>query len=145
MADRLSREERSALMSRIKSRDTGPEIALRRALFGRGLRFRIHRRGLPGKPDIVFVSKRVAVFCHGCFWHGHEGCYRAPKTNMEFWSRKLAANMDRDRRNRMALEAMGWRVVQVWECHIRRDIDTVVNSIVSLLSLPFSPPSGCAL
>lgn len=126
-------------MSRIRSKNTKPERALRSALFRRGLRFRIHRKGMPGKPDIVFVSKRVAVFCHGCFWHGHEGCYRAPKTNTEFWSSKLAANRARDERDRMALEHMGWRVVQVWECDIRRNLSSVVDGILLLLSHPPFP------
>lgn len=139
--DSLSPERRSALMSRIRSKNTKPEMALRRALFGRGLRYRIHRKGLSGSPDIVFPGKRVAVFCHGCFWHGHEGCYRAPKTNQEFWSSKLENNRSRDERNKRELENQGWRVLQVWECDIKKNIGVVVDNIVLLLS---SSPFGRA-
>jgi len=130
MADSLSKEARSSLMSRVKSKNTKPELALRRALFKRGLRFRIHGKGLPGKPDIVFKGRRLVVFCHGCFWHGHEGCYRRPKTNISFWDAKLEANRARDCRNRIELETMGWRVIQVWECDISRNIEEVVENII---------------
>jgi DNA mismatch endonuclease, patch repair protein len=131
--DPLSPEQRSALMSRIRSKDTRPEMELRRALFRRGFRYRIHRKGLPGKPDIVFAKARLAVFCHGCFWHGHEGCYKAPATNAEFWKSKLDRNKARDENNKRDLESLGWRVLQVWECHIYNNIDAVVYNIASIL------------
>jgi DNA mismatch endonuclease (patch repair protein) len=115
--DTLSPKQRSALMSRIKGRDTGPEMAVRRLLFGLGYRYRVHVRRLPGKPDIVFASRRVAIFIHGCFWHRHE-CGRAytPKTRIEFWQAKFAANVKRDKAARRKLAAEGWRTLVIWEC-----------------------------
>ena len=112
---------RSALMSRIRSSGTKPEIAVRRALHALGFRFRLHRRELPGKPDIVLPKYRLAIFVHGCFWHQHAGCRLAsrPKTRGDYWEPKLAANVARDARHAAALGALGWRVATVWECHTR--------------------------
>ncbi len=122
MTDKLSPEARSANMARIRGRDTGPEIAVRKALHAAGFRFRLHRRDLPGKPDIVLPKHRTAVFVHGCFWHRHEGCRNAtsPGTRTEFWQAKFAANVARDARNTAALEAAGWKVVVIWECETER-------------------------
>lgn len=121
-ADVFSPSKRSEVMRAVRSRDTGAELALRRALFARGLRYRLHRKDLPGSPDIVFPSARLAVFVHGCFWHGHD-CprgARAPKSNAEYWSAKIARTRIRDARNAAALMAAGWRVLVVWECDLAR-------------------------
>lgn len=119
--DRVSREQRSANMARVRSRDTAPELAVRRAAHARGLRFRLHRRDLPGTPDIVFPRARLAVFVHGCFWHRHEECRRAsvPETRATFWQCKFDRNVERDSENASALERLGWRVETIWECETR--------------------------
>lgn len=109
------------MMAGIRGRNTKPEIIVRKALFTSGFRFRLHRRDLPGKPDVVLTSRRVVVFVHGCFWHAHLGCRYAktPSTHREFWKAKLAANVERDQRAREALMSAGWRVLVVWECATR--------------------------
>lgn len=120
MVDFLSPAERSERMSRIRSKDTAPEVALRRALHALGLRFRLHRRDLPGRPDIVLPRHRVAIFVHGCFWHRHTGCGIAttPKSNTLFWVEKFERNVARDARSIVLLEAEGWKVLVVWECEL---------------------------
>jgi DNA mismatch endonuclease (patch repair protein) len=113
---------RSALMARIRSRDTRPELEVRRALHARGLRFRLHRRDLPGTPDIVLPRHRLAILVHGCFWHRHRGCgpLSLPRTRTDYWAQKFAANTKRDRKTAKALAARGWAVEVVWECEARR-------------------------
>lgn len=120
MADVLTREQRRHNMSRIRGRDTKPEMILRRGLHARGMRYSLQRRDLPGRPDIVFSGPRVAVFVHGCFWHGH-GCQlsKLPSTRTEFWSAKIAGNVERDQRAVKALTNAGWRILIVWECATR--------------------------
>lgn len=115
----MSPAKRSALMGRIRGRNTGPEIAVRRLLHAMGYRFRLHARDLPGRPDIVFRSRRAALFVHGCFWHRHD-CDLAytPKTRREFWQRKFDGNVRRDKRIKSELEAAGWRVIIAWECQL---------------------------
>ena len=110
--------QRSALMARVRGKNTKPEIAVRQAAHALGYRFRLHRRGLPGTPDVVFVRQRKAIFVHGCFWHRHEGCNRCttPKTRTVYWEEKFAANQERDARNRHELEAAHWTVLTIWEC-----------------------------
>ena len=105
-------------MSRVRGKDTKPEMAVRRMLHQAGYRFRLHRRDLPGTPDLVFPSRKTAVFVHGCFWHRHEHCRRAstPKTRVEFWKEKFHRNVQRDRVNQNRLEQAGWKVIIVWEC-----------------------------
>ena len=122
MADRLSKEERSELMSHIRSTNTKPEVALRRALWRRGFRYRVNVKNLPGSPDIVLPKHRTVVFVHGCFWHGHNGCkeFTVPKTNTEFWVKKVARNQERDQEVWRKLEAKGWSVVIVWECELMK-------------------------
>lgn len=108
-------------MRAVKSDNTKPEIALRKALFAIGYRYRLNVKTLPGKPDIVFAKYRTAIFVHGCFWHGHQ-CKRGkrvPKTNRAYWTEKIARNKARDRKNVAALRKLGWRVVTVWECKIK--------------------------
>ena len=116
---------RSRNMAAIRGKDTAPELAVRRILNAMGLRFRLHRKDLPGRPDIVMPKHRTVVFVHGCFWHRHEGCRytTTPKTRQEFWQTKFAANVERDRRNRTDLQQLGWRVIVVWECELRQPSD----------------------
>ncbi|GLS35790.1 very short patch repair endonuclease [Mesorhizobium tianshanense] len=120
MVDTLTPAERSERMSRIRSSDTSPELSLRKALHRFGLRYTLANRDLPGKPDIVFRRKRVAVFVHGCFWHRHENCKVAnmPKSNTAFWQAKFGSNVARDQRARTLLEELDWRVEVVWECEL---------------------------
>ena len=120
MADNRTAESRSALMARIGPRNTAPEMIVRRMLHAMGYRFRLHRRDLPGTPDIVLPSRRVAIFVHGCFWHAH-GCKigQPPKTRPEYWLPKLNRNRARDAEKRAALETAGWRVIEVWQCETR--------------------------
>lgn len=124
-AERYARGSRSYIMSRIRGRDTSIEVQVRSYLFRRGLRFRKNDRRYPGHPDVVLPRYHAVVFVNGCFWHRHEGCRYAtvPKTNVEFWTAKLERNRARDERQRHELEAMGWRVLTVWECELRDDRD----------------------
>lgn len=118
MMDRISKEHRSWNMSRIRGRDTKPEKVVRSMLHRMGYRFRLHRRDLPGRPDIVLPKYRTVIFVHGCFWHRHGGCLFAytPKSRREFWQQKFRANRLRDRRSDAALTRLGWRVLVIWEC-----------------------------
>ena len=122
MTDVFTPEQRSAVMARVKGRNTGPELAVRRLLWRAGFRYRLHRRDLPGSPDLAFIGRKLAVFVHGCFWHRHAGCRAAsiPATRAEFWAEKFAANVARDARVQAALRAAGWTVHVVWECETRR-------------------------
>ena len=110
-------------MARFKGKDTKPEINVRKALHAAGRRFRLHRRDLPGKPDIALAKDRTVVLVHGCFWHGHQNCSiaRVPKTQSDFWLAKFETNRARDERVRKALEGLGWRVVVIWECEAKSD------------------------
>lgn len=130
MTDTMSREERSRRMALIRSGDTKPEMLVRRLLHGMGYRYRLHRRNLPGTPDLVFTSRRAVVFVHGCFWHRHAGCplARLPKSRMDFWRPKLEGNRERDVRNVAALESEGWRVLTVWECELK-DMDRLASKL----------------
>ena len=120
MADIMSVADRSRRMSLIRSRDTKPELALRRALHARGHRYRLHVTNLPGKPDIVFGSRKSVIFVNGCFWHGHKCTIgHIPKSNSAFWLAKVATNRNRDARNIRKLRSLGWKVYVVWECRIR--------------------------
>jgi DNA mismatch endonuclease (patch repair protein) len=118
MADVHDPGTRSRNMAAIKGKDTKPEVLLRKLLFSKGFRFRIHRKDLPGKPDIVLPRYHAAIFVQGCFWHGHTGCpmFRLPATRRDFWEAKITANQKRDQRSIAALREMGWRVLEVWEC-----------------------------
>ena len=115
--------KRSAVMRRVKGKDTAPELAVRKALTALGARYRLHRADLPGKPDIVLPGRRLALFVHGCFWHGHDCARgaRVPKQNRDYWLGKVARNRERDAVNRTALEARGWRVETIWECELKAD------------------------
>ena len=110
-------------MSRIKSKGTKPEVTLRKALFAHGFRYRVNVGTLPGKPDIVLPRYKTVIFVHGCFWHLHDGCKYAvmPKSNVDFWKKKLYRNKERDEENQKELEEMGWNVITVWECELKKD------------------------
>ncbi|MGN1189885.1 MAG: very short patch repair endonuclease [Candidatus Ornithospirochaeta sp.] len=118
--DVLTKEERRHTMQAIKGKNTKPEMIVRSYLFKKGLRYRVNVKKLPGTPDIVLKKWRCVVFVNGCFWHGHNGCFILPQTNTEFWKNKIERNINRDRENIHKLEAMGWRVIVVWECEIRK-------------------------
>jgi len=123
-------------MTRIRSKNTKPEMLLRANLFKKGLRYRLHKRELPGKPDIVFVSKRLAVFIHGCFWHQHVACVdgRVPKSNVDYWESKLRRNIERDVTHMRDLARMGWNTMVVWECEILRDVEESTERVIRELS-----------
>lgn len=122
MTDTLTIAERSRLMAKIRGKDTLPEIAVRSLLHRAGYRFRIHVANLPGRPDIVLPKHRTIVFIHGCFWHRHKGCKAAtsPKSHRKFWAEKFRRNVANDRKHERQLRRMGWKVVTLWECQIRR-------------------------
>ena len=146
MADFLTPAERSRRMSKIRSSDTAPEVALRQALHAMGLRFRLHRKDLPGKPDIVLPRHSAVILVHGCFWHRHEGCSIAttPKSNTSFWTDKFARNVARDERVRGQLEELGWKVLVAWECELgsrRRAFDAAGRIARELGRDPASEPA----
>lgn len=123
MADKVSREERSRIMAQVKAKNTAPELKVRKALHAAGYRFRLHRKDLPGHPDIVLPRYRMAVFIHGCFWHGHDcSSFRLPKTNKEYWVHKITRNKMRDAQAVKDLDSMGWRTQIIWECALEEGI-----------------------
>jgi DNA mismatch endonuclease (patch repair protein) len=119
--DHVSEERRSWLMSRVRDKNTTPELKVRKVLHGMGIRFGLHASDLPGKPDIVLRKRRTAIFVHGCFWHRHAGCRYAtvPKSKTAFWRKKFESNAARDRRNALKLRKAGWRVFVVWQCQTK--------------------------
>ena len=121
MVDKLDAGRRSANMARVRGKDTGPEMRVRWVAHRMGLRYRLHRKDLPGKPDLVFPKHRLAIFVHGCFWHRHTGCSRAsaPATRPEFWQAKFEGNVARDERQQKTLKSLGWRVLILWECQLK--------------------------
>lgn len=128
MADTVEPKVRSRMMAAVRGRDTYPEMAVRRALHASGFRYRLRRKDLPGRPDVVLPRHRLAIFVHGCFWHGHD-CRRGrrPTSNTGFWDTKLARNIDRDRAAQDALRAAGWTVEVIWECSLAAGIDRVLT------------------
>lgn len=119
MVDSVSSAIRSEIMSHVRSKDTGPEMIVRRMLHKAGYRYRLHVASLPGNPDLVFAGRRKVIFIHGCFWHLHDcGQARIPKSRVEFWTKKLHANKERDERNLAELRRLGWGVLSVWECQL---------------------------
>lgn len=120
-ADIVTPEQRSRIMSLIKNKNTKPEMVVRSVCHGLGLRYRLYRRDLPGTPDLVLPKHRLCIFVHGCFWHQHPGCKYAcpPKSRLEFWLPKLANNVERDLKAKQQLQALGWKVLVIWECHTK--------------------------
>ncbi len=139
MTDVFDAETRSAVMRRVKGRDTAPELAVRRLVWSLGGRYRLNRADLPGKPDILLAGRKLAIFVHGCFWHGHDCARgaRAPKANREYWTGKIGRNRARDIETRAKLEALGWRVETVWECELK-DLAALETRLGALLRTP--PP-----
>ena len=137
MVDHVSPEIRSRIMASVRSKGTKPEMAVRRALHRLGYRYRLHRKDLPGRPDLTFVSRKKVLFINGCFWHLHPGCSRAriPVSNQEFWTRKLQRNRSRDADNIASLRKLGWDTMTVWQCELR-DLDSALNRIVLFLGQP---------
>lgn len=133
MADVHTPEQRSYNMSRIHSKNTKPEELVRKFLFSQGFRYRKNDARLPGKPDIVLPKYKTVVFVNGCFWHGHEGCryFVWSKNNAEFWKEKITGNIQRDKRNHHLLEEQGWRVLEIWECELKKN--TFQETLVSLV------------
>ena len=121
MPDRLTPSQRHLCMSHIHSRDTKPELLVRRWLWSHGYRYRLNVKGVPGKPDIVMRPYHTAIFVNGCFWHGHEGCCKIPKSNTEFWVNKIRRNQERDQQNYQVLKDNGWHVIVIWECQLKPD------------------------
>lgn len=132
--DVFSRAKRSQIMSRVGGKNTKPEIAVRSLLHSLGYRFRLHRKDLPGKPDITLPKYKKVIFVHGCFWHGHEDCPRSkrPSTNEEFWREKLDKNIERDKETVTALKKLGWDVLTVWACEVK-DTNKLKTKLLSFL------------
>lgn len=134
MVDRLSPKRRSALMSKVRDKNTLPEMRVRRLAHSRGYRYRLHRRDLPGCPDIVFPSRRKIVLVHGCFWHRHPGCSKAtmPKSRVEYWTEKFRRNVERDKETLKELEQADWSVLIIWECQTknRSELKRILDSFL---------------
>lgn len=132
--DKVTIEQRSRNMAAVHGKNTSPELRVRRVLHSMGFRFRLNRKDLPGKPDIVLPKYQLCIFVHGCFWHGHEGCSRSkrPATNKEFWNKKINGNMERDKYNIKKLEEEGWKTLTLWTCEIK-DQQTLKNTLISFL------------
>lgn len=134
MTDVFPESKRSWIMSRVRGKDTSPEIIVRSLIHSLGYRFRLHRKNLPGKPDIIFPCRRKLIFVHGCFWHGHD-CTRGnrvPKTNDVYWKDKIGRNIERDKKHQRELSLLGWRTFVIWECQIK-DVDALRSAIISFL------------
>ena len=135
MADSVSKAKRSDIMARVGSKDTKPELLIRRGLHARGFRFRLHDRKLPGKPDMVFPRYRSVIHVNGCFWHGHScRLYRFPKTNRVYWREKIRRNIERDSANVESLRAGGWRILKIWECCVKGKARQPVEKVLSSAS-----------
>jgi len=133
MADVHSKETRSYNMSKIRNKDTKPEILVRKFLHSQGFRYRLHVKDLPGKPDIVLPKYKTAIFVNGCFWHGHEACkyYVVPKTRTEWWLSKINGNIKKDINSNKLLISKGWKVISVWECKLKKkNIDSTLNDVM---------------
>lgn len=129
MSDVLSKKQRSYCMSKIRGHNTKPELSLRKELWSRGLRYRIHSKVI-GKPDLVFIGAKVAVFVDGCYWHGCPKHFVQPKSNTLFWENKINKNIERDKKVTQQLEAKGWRVIRIWEHEIKQDLDGCVRRVM---------------
>jgi|TARA_R100001143_G_scaffold63230_2_gene69062 DNA mismatch endonuclease (patch repair protein) len=130
-ADIVSTSVRSRMMAAVKGKNTKPELVIRSALHRRGFRFRLHRKDLPGRPDLVFTGRNAVIFVHGCFWHGHDcHLFRWPKSREDFWREKIGSNIERDRNQREALVNAGWRIGTVWECALKGKTRLPFDSVV---------------
>lgn len=134
--DIWDKKKRSEVMSKIRSKNTKPEVLLRKALFAKGFRFRINYKKLPGKPDIVLPKYKTVIFVHGCFWHGHDNCaiFHIPKSNVEYWENKITRNKERDMMNIEKNISLGWKVFVIWECEItKKNIQNIIDRITRSL------------
>ena len=133
MADRITPQHRSWNMSRIKGKDTKPEIAVRQYLFANGFRFRKNDKRYPGKPDIVLPKYHTMIFVHGCFWHRHEGCKQAttPKSRTDFWLEKFQKNVQNDAKHIQELKNMGWKVIVLWECELEKQFEETMRNVIA--------------
>lgn len=136
MTDNISKERRSFIMSRVRSRDTKPEKIVRSILFSQGFRFRLCQKNLPGKPDIVLKKYKTVIFIHGCFWHGHENCKKSglPQSNADFWKNKIERNKQRFNEVAGQLRAQGWKVVVIWECEIRKHFEDTMKKLIEMIT-----------
>lgn len=134
VADNISKTARSKQMSLVKSKNTKPEMFVRKLVHSMGYRYRLHDKKLPGRPDLVFSSRKKVIFVHGCFWHRHENCKlaRLPKSRLEFWKPKLEANKERDQIVQESLRELGWQILVIWECQLR-DIEILREKIIAFL------------
>ena len=134
--DILTKEQRSLNMSKIRSKDTLPELLLRKSLWYMGYRYRLHYKKLPGKPDIVIVKHKIVIFVHGCFWHRHKNCIEAsrPKTNSDYWETKIIKNVKRDKKHKKEIKKLGWNVIVIWECNVKEDINKNVIMLKKVLN-----------
>lgn len=137
MTDSITTERRSDNMRKIRSKDTKPEVRIRKLLFGLGYRFRLHRKDLPGTPDIVFAGRKRVIFVHGCFWHQHQDCRegRLPGSRQEYWIPKLKNNISRDQKHMVELQKLGWKVLVIWECQVT-NIDRTEDMMLKFLGPP---------
>lgn len=135
MTDILTKEERSKRMSLVRSKNTKPEIQVRKLVYGLGYRYRLHSNDLPGHPDLVFKGRKKIIFIHGCFWHRHKNCKlaRLPKSRLEFWKVKLEENHKRDVRIRKNLKEMGWKILVLWECELQKGLEIIERKVISFL------------
>lgn len=139
MPDTVSQKRRSEIMSHIKSKNTSIELLVRKKLHSLGYRFRVNYKPLPGKPDIIFTKKRIAVFIHGCFWHGHEiGCRYShkPQSRQEYWDEKISKTIQRDAAHIKELSENDWQVVIIWECEIKTAFEDTINKLIDLVGSP---------
>ena len=136
MSDIFPRAKRSVIMSKISGKETKPEVMVRKYLFAKGFRYRKNVKDLPGKPDIVLSKYKTVIFVNGCFWHGHENCkyFRLPKTRTEWWKEKINRNKQRDTEQKATLENLGWKVMTVWECEIKKDKGQCLNNILETIA-----------
>lgn len=132
MSDKIDQDKRSYIMSRIRSKDTKPEIFIRHALFSLGYRYRLYRKDLPGTPDLTLKKYKTAIFVHGCFWHCHQGCSKAkiPSSNIEFWTTKLKKNSERDTVVKEKLMSSGWKVLVIWQCSCKKSMTDVLMRLI---------------
>ncbi|MGC2164247.1 MAG: DNA mismatch endonuclease Vsr [Silvibacterium sp.] len=137
MTDSITTERRSDNMRKIRSKDTKPELQIRKLLFGLGYRFTLHRKDLPGEPDIVFTGRKRVIFIHGCFWHQHQDCRegRVPGSRQEYWIPKLKNNISRDQKHVVELQKLGWKVLVIWECQVT-NIDRAEDMMLKFLGPP---------
>ena len=136
MSDVLNKEQRKRCMSHVRSKDTKPEVIVRKFLFANGFRYRLYKKDLPGRPDIVLPKYKTVIFINGCFWHGHLGCKSAtiPKTNQEFWLAKIIGNIERDKLNYNKLHSLGWKVVEIWQCELKTEFrERTFNNLLAEL------------